>query len=194
MTYITTIPENEAEGATKALYEETKTKFGYLPNMAKAFSHRPQVWQAWGALLGSISSQMEPRRYELVTLAAAQALRSSYCMLAHGSVLASDFYKAEEVETIVKEPANAKLNETDKAIMQFAQKVIRDAPSITEADVNSLRKVGLTDQEIFDVTAAAAVRCFFSKTLDALGVHPDSTYNDLDQDLKKILTVGRSIE
>ena len=64
---------------------------------------------------------------------------SSYCMLAHGSVLAQDFYSAEEVEAIVNESTNARLDETDNAIMQFAKRVVRDATSITEADVDRLR-------------------------------------------------------
>jgi len=194
MTFISVIPESEAEGATKELYDGAKARFGFLPNMAKAFSHRPEVWKAWGVLLGSISSQMDPRRYELVTLAAARELRSSYCMLAHGSILVRDFFKADEMEAIVNNTANAKLDDGDRAVMQFAEKVVRDASSVTESDIENLRTVGLTDQEIFDVVCAAAGRCFFSKTLDALGAHPDDTYNKLDEGLKKTLTVGRPIE
>jgi uncharacterized peroxidase-related enzyme len=194
MTFITVTPEGEAEGATKALYDGAKARFGFLPNMAKAFSHRPEVWQAWGVLLGSISSRMEPRRYELVTLAAAQELRSSYCMLAHGSILVRDFFSADELKAIVNKTATAKLHEADREVMQFAQKVVRDASSVTEADIENLRKVGLSDEEIFDIAGAAAARCFFSKILDALGAHPDYTYNELDEDLKRTLTVGRPIE
>jgi hypothetical protein len=38
---------------------------------------------------------------------------------------------------------------------------------------------GLSDEEIMDVVLAAAVRCFFSKTLDALGVRPDASFREL---------------
>ena len=44
-----------------------------------------------------------------------------------------------------------------------------------------------------DVVLAAAIRCFFSKTLDALGVEPDAQYRELDPDLVDALTVGRPI-
>jgi len=37
-------------------------------------------------------------------------------------------------------------------------------------------------------------RCFFSKTLDALGVQPDASYHELDAALRDALTVGRPIE
>jgi hypothetical protein len=44
-----------------------------------------------------------------------------------------------------------------------------------------------------DVVLAAAARCFFSKTLDALGVEPDASYRDLEPALREVLVVGRPI-
>ena len=42
--------------------------------------------KAWRGLQGSIRQNLSVRRYELVTLAAAQALDSRYCLLAHGAI------------------------------------------------------------------------------------------------------------
>ncbi len=44
-----------------------------------------------------------------------------------------------------------------------------------------------------DVVLAAAARCFFSKTLDGLGVLPDASFRDLDPELREALVVGRPI-
>ena len=44
-----------------------------------------------------------------------------------------------------------------------------------------------------DVVLAAAARCFFSKTLDALGVRPDASYAELAPELREALVVGRPI-
>ena len=44
-----------------------------------------------------------------------------------------------------------------------------------------------------DVVLAAAARCFFSKTLDALDVRPDASYRELEPELREALTVGRPI-
>jgi hypothetical protein len=43
------------------------------------------------------------------------------------------------------------------------------------------------------VIAAAAARCFFSKTLDALGVQADASFVQLEPELRDALTVGRPI-
>ena len=40
---------------------------------------------------------------------------------------------------------------------------------------------------------AAAARCFFSKTLDALGVLPDASFRELAPELREVLVVGRPI-
>jgi len=157
-------------------------------NLERAFSRRPEVFAAWQQLNGAIKASSDLRRYELATLAAARRLRSSYCCLAHGKVLADQFYDAE---TVARFPDG--LDAADRAIMTFAEKVVADATSINQADVDELRGHGLSEEEVFDVALAAAARCFFSKTLDALGVQPDAAYRELQPTLRDALTVGRPI-
>jgi hypothetical protein len=78
MAFITTIAEEQAEGLLLDIYQTAQKSNGYVPNYIKAFSLRPEVYQAWSNLLGSIRSKMRLRRYELVTFAAAMALRCTY--------------------------------------------------------------------------------------------------------------------
>ena len=160
-------------------------------NFERAFAERPEVYAAWVQLNGAVKAGMDLRRYELATLAAAQRLRSSYCCLAHGSVLASQF--GEPVRDIVLDRRAAGLDEIDVAVMDLAERVVADATSIGDAELEPLRDLGLTQTEIMDVVLAAAARCFFSKALDALGVLPDAGYRDLEAELREALVVGRPI-
>lgn len=194
MAFIST-PGPEAGDATAAMYVSAEESYGYLPNMYRIFGHRPEVMEKWGALLASIRGHMSLRRYELVTLAAASELKSSYCMLAHGSVLLREGFSETQLADTATDGAHAPLDEAEREMMRFAAKVVRDATSITREDVGRLKAQGFTDAEIFDITAAAAVRCFFSKTLDALGAEPDAAYRErLPANLVQTLTVGRKIE
>ncbi len=160
-------------------------------NLERAFEERPEVYAAWVALNTSIKAGMDLRRYELATLAAARQLRSSYCCLAHGRVLLEQF--GEPVRAIAVDHRSAGLDEVDVAIMDFAERVAADATSIDEAALQRLRDLGLSDADILDVTLAAAARCFFSTTLDALGVRADAFYRDLPPDVVEALVVGRPI-
>jgi uncharacterized peroxidase-related enzyme len=186
MAYIDAPSEDEATGAVADLYERERERVGYVPNFARVFAHRPDVYWAWRGLNGAITATSDFRRFELATLAAARGLRSTYCALAHGSVLAKQFYDPATVSAL---PDG--LDEADRAIMAFAEKVARDAPSITQDDIQHLRDLGLEDEEIVDAVLAAAARGFFSTVLDALGAEPDAVYNELDPQLRDALTVGR---
>jgi alkylhydroperoxidase family enzyme len=159
-------------------------------NLERAFEERPAVFAAWRGLVGAIRETMELRRYELATFAAAQRLRSTYCSIMHGNVLRNEV--GEDVLAIVND-RGAVLDEVDLAVMDLAERVVDDATSITQADLQRLRDLGLTDGEIMDVVLAAAARCFFSKTLDALCVQADAEFQELAPELQKAFVVGRPI-
>ena len=160
-------------------------------NFERAFAERPEVYAAWVQLNGAIKAEMDLRRYELVTLAAARRLRSSYCCLAHGTVLQERF--GEPVARIALDHRAAGLDEVDVAVMDLAERIVDDATSIEQDDLQQLRDLGLSETEIMDVVLAATARCFFSKTLDALGVRPDASYWDMDPQVREALVVGRPI-
>jgi uncharacterized peroxidase-related enzyme len=193
MTFIDTVPEAEASGAVAELYENDRATQGQIRNLARAMSVAPDVNAAWVQLNATVKARMDLRRYELATLAAARRLRSSYCSLAHGSILLREFLDGETLTAVALDHHDAGLDEVDVAVMDLADKVVSDATSVTQADVDGLRSLGLSDSEVFDVVATAALRCFFSKLLDGLGVQPDATFADLEPQLRDALTVGRPI-
>jgi uncharacterized peroxidase-related enzyme len=160
-------------------------------NYERAFADRPDVFAAWVQLNTAIKANMDHRRYELATLAAARRLRSSYCALQHGRVLIEEF--GEPVREIALDRRSAGLDDVDRAVMDLAEKVVDDAAAIEDADLRPLRDLGLSEAEIMDVVLAAAARCFFSKTLDGLGVRPDASLAELDEAVREVLVLGRPI-
>src|SRR4029079_13181223 len=92
MAFIETEPTDEATGQTAALYAEHLADKGYLPNYVRLFSFRPAAYVGWRQLVGAIRAGMDPRRYELATLAVARALKSTYCAAEHALVLREGFY------------------------------------------------------------------------------------------------------
>ncbi len=162
-----------------------------VTNYEREFELHPAVYEAWQQLNGAIKAQMDLRRYELATLAAARRLQSSCCCLAHGKVLAERF--GEPVARIAADHRAAGMDEIDVAVMELAEQVVDDATSVSEADLQRLRELGLSQEEVMDVILTAAARCFFSKTLDSLGVRAGSGYRDLEPSLRDLLVVGRPI-
>lgn len=91
-------------------------------------------------------------------------------------MLRSKFYPAEQVEAIVKDYRSAGLTEQEVALIDFAIKMTDNASKISQRDIDRLRGLGLSDEDIVDVAATAAQRNFFSKLVDALGAEPEEAF------------------
>jgi uncharacterized peroxidase-related enzyme len=193
MAFIDTMPATSATGPLRDMYGKQERAYGYVPNYAKTFSHRPQVMQLWADLQKGIRQHIDRRRYELVTVAAAMAVRSTYCSLAHGQML-TEFYSQEDVLAIVNDSPDSPLSPSERMMFRFAGKIARDATSVTAAEVDELRTAGFGDAEIFDIAAAATARSFFAQLCEGLGTIGDHAYPRLDPSLKDALTVGRPLE
>jgi uncharacterized peroxidase-related enzyme len=185
--FIETVSEAEAQGKLREIYESDEKSLGYVPNHAKVFSLRPDVLEAWRGFQGSIRKNLRLRRYELVTLAAAQALNCRYCLLAHGAILNKNGVSVDQLRAILTDFHDAGLEHAEVAVMDFAQKIARSANEMTQADVDALRALGLEDVEIVDIALTATMRSFASKTFNALGARADAVYDELDRQLSDLL-------
>jgi uncharacterized peroxidase-related enzyme len=192
MPFIDTIPPAAATGEVAAMYRRQEASWGYVPQYATVFSHRPEVLARWGRLLAEIRRPMDDRRFELVTFAAAVELRHTACALAHGRALRA-FLPDDQIAAIAAGQEDAVPEAGDRALLRFARAVARDASAITADDIDALRRHGCSDAEIFDAAAAAAGRAFFTKLLDALGVLADTPFGSLPPGLRDALSLGRPI-
>jgi uncharacterized peroxidase-related enzyme len=193
MAFIELIGDDSGSEHARRLVDGARDGAGEVPNFVRLFAHRPDVYDAWQGLKAAVADGMDLRRYELATLAAACELRSTYCAAAHGSILADRFLDADTVRRLAADHRAGGLDDVDVAVMDLAAKVARDATSVTQADVDRLRDLGLSDRDVLDVVLAATIRCFFSKTLDALDAPADAKYNGLEPALRDALTLGRPI-
>jgi len=193
MPYIPSVPPEEAAGPVKELYDKELAGQGYVANYTQTFSRRPEVLAGWAALKNAITSGMDRRLYELATVAAATAIRSSYCSLVHGRILATRYYPPDEVAGIAADGTAGALGAADAAVVRLARKVALEADKVTQEDIDELRDQGFSDDDIYNVILAAAARCFFSKVLDATGTLPDAALREMPEQLRSALTVGREI-
>jgi uncharacterized peroxidase-related enzyme len=187
-------PRSGAEDEVRDWNDEQTARWGYLPNYAAAFASRPEVARAWTALNMAVRDGMNRRRFELATIAAARALRSTYCTTAHSKFLRDACDDEPTMLSVAADPDGGSLDATDRALMSFARKVALDAAAISQGDVDALRAAGLSDNDVADVAFAAGARCFFAKVLDALGVDADHQLGAaFEPHVIEQLTVGRPI-
>jgi uncharacterized peroxidase-related enzyme len=192
--FIETTDESDADGPLAEWYSSQRKSWGFLPDYAGCFSARPDVAAAWSTLNLAVRGGMDRRRYEITTIAAARALHSTYCTVAHTSFLRDVCGDAESVQALTVAPDGSSLSEQDAAVYAFATKVAVDASTVEQADVDALRAAGLSDADISNVVYAVAARAFFATVLDGLGAQLDpETAGTFDPGVLQGMLVGRAV-
>lgn len=190
--FIATTDEGKATGPVADYFARQRAAWGFLPNYAQCFAARPDVAATWGVLGQTIRDGMDRRRFEIATIAAALARRSTYCATAHTKFLRDVCRDDATVAAIAADPSGGALAGADQAVFRFSDKLARDAASIEQADVDALRVAGLDDSDIVDVVLAVAARAFFTTVLDGLGARLDAqTAAEFAPRIRAAMLVGR---
>jgi uncharacterized peroxidase-related enzyme len=74
------------------------------------------------------------------------------------------------VQSLVEDYENAPLSEADRAMLDYATKLTRNATRVTRADHERLRAAGFDDRGILQITLIAAWFNYINRVADALGV------------------------
>ncbi|KQX62800.1 carboxymuconolactone decarboxylase family protein [Angustibacter sp. Root456] len=192
--FISGISEDTADGEVAAYYEGQRAAWGFLPDYARAFSTRPDVARAWGALSAAVRDGMDRRLFEIATIAAARARRSTYCTAAHSKFLRDVCGDEATMRAICENPDGSSLEPRDRAAYELAAAVADDASSVTQSQVDQALARGLSEKDVADVVFAAAARCFFTAVLDGLGAQLDpQTAGTFSPDLLGSMVVGRPV-
>ena len=169
MAIIQTPDPGDATGDVAEIYAKDERDLGYVAEYTRVMAFNPEAYRAWEQLVRAIIAQLGVRRFELVTLAAAEGTHSQHCRLAHGRKTLA-VMDADDVEAVARDFHDAGLSEAEVAMMDYAKRVSEDSAAMTDADSLRLRELGFTDREIVDITLAAAARNYFSRAIQALGV------------------------
>jgi uncharacterized peroxidase-related enzyme len=176
----------------QALYDEDLNESGYVWNVSHLWAYQPDTMESLFELMSQAfkRSDLDFRQRGILVTAAASTLGDSYCSLAWGGKLAgaSDPTLAAEVLN----GTDTSLTDQEKAMASWARKVVKDPNAITPADLEELRDAGLSDAQIFAITAFVALRAAFSTINDALGASPDTQLvASLPPAVTRAVTYGR---
>jgi uncharacterized peroxidase-related enzyme len=74
------------------------------------------------------------------------------------------------VKALVEDYDKAPLTEADRAMLDYATKLTKDATRVTPSDHERLRAVGFDDRGILQITLIASWFNYINRVADALGV------------------------
>ena len=179
----TTLPDR-----IQSLFAKAREQVGFLPNVFKAYSYRPERFSAW---FGHYHQLHEPSEHldevdrEMIAVVVSAYNRCTYCVVSHGHALrhALDDGVAGEVlaDNIATNWRHAGLDERRRTICAFAEKLTATPHLMSEADLQGLEAVGLTKDEVWDVAEIAAMYNFTNRMALALGQQPNEEYHYRDR-------------
>ena len=70
----------------------------------------------------------------------------------------------------------AGLLEPERRLLQFAETITRAAYKVTDEQVQGLREVGWTDEQIAEAAYVAALFSLFVRLADTFGIEPPTVY------------------
>jgi hypothetical protein len=78
MAFVRTVPESDAAGLLKEIYDGEVASDGYIHNYVRTLSLHPELVLAYRSLIKTVRERVDLRRYELITFAVSAAVRCSY--------------------------------------------------------------------------------------------------------------------
>jgi uncharacterized peroxidase-related enzyme len=95
-------------------------------------------------------------------------------MEAHEDDLRSEIGTVEKAHAVQDDYRSAGLEPAELALLDYAVKLTESPRAMTEADVETLRVYGFTDEQILDAVHCIGYFNFINRVLDGLGVDPES--------------------
>ncbi|HEY3833240.1 MAG TPA: hypothetical protein VGO03_13165 [Acidimicrobiia bacterium] len=164
-------PEHSPEA--QAQFDEDQEELGYVMNATKLWAYQPETLAALFDLMRQAISgaNFSLRQRGVLVTATAATRQDSYCSLAWGAKL-SKFADPDLAAAVIRGDDDV-LSEDEKALADWARKLVRDPNGTTGADMELLHAAGFDDTQIFAMSVFVALRLAFSSINDALGAVPD---------------------
>jgi uncharacterized peroxidase-related enzyme len=144
-----------------------------IAGIVAAHSLIPDALHHAFATFGSLMSPDLPltrRQHEMIATVVSAANRTPYCTISHAEFLRRVTADEALVEAIRRDFRTAPIDEADRAMLEYADQITRDATGVTEALHARLRAVGFDDRGILQITLIAAWFNYINRVADALGV------------------------
>lgn len=172
--------EDELPEDLAKLFTRARERLGFVPNVFRAYAWRPDRLRAWFShfrQLHEATEGLSSAEREMIAVAVSMANGCLYCLVAHGAALREELGDPVLAERIVFDYRRAGLDERRRAILDYAVKVTTRPLDCDEADIEGLRALGLSAEEVWDVAELAAMYNFTNRLAMATGQLPNEEYH-----------------
>jgi uncharacterized peroxidase-related enzyme len=164
----------------RKLFAKARERIGFVPNVFRAYAWRPERLRAWFTHFRDLhepSEHLGVAEREMIAVAVSMANGCLYCLVAHGAALREALGDPVLADRITLDYRRAGLDERTTAVLDYAVKVTRSPVECDEEDIARVRRLGLTEEETWDVAEIAAMYNFTNRLAMATGQLPNPEYH-----------------
>lgn len=174
--------EDELPEDLRGLFRKARERVGFVPNVFRAYSYRPERLSAWFAhyrQLHEPTENLDAAEREMIAVAVSMANGCLYCLVAHGAALREALGDPVLADRITLDHRRAGLDGRRSAILDYAVKVTERPLECSPEDLARLMGLGLTEREVWDVVEIASMYNFTNRMSLACGMIPNEEYHAL---------------
>jgi uncharacterized peroxidase-related enzyme len=154
-------------------------KSGFIPNVFLTLAYRPDEFRAFfayhDALMDKDSGLTKAER-EMIVVATSSANQCHYCVIAHGAILRIRAKNPQIADQIAINYRKADITPRQKAMLDFAMKVSREAQAISDADFADAAAHGFSDDDIWDIAAISAFFALSNRMANVTAMRPNDEF------------------
>lgn len=141
--------------------EEETDKAGFTPNVFSAFAYKPSHFRAFFAYHDALidDTTLEREEVEMLVVTVSGINDCLYCVVAHGALLRIFADAPKLADQLATNHRTADLSKAHKIMLDFAVDLTESPGEIENEDIEQLKRVGFTAEEIWDI---ASVVSFFN--------------------------------
>jgi uncharacterized peroxidase-related enzyme len=154
-------------------------KAGFVPNVFLALAHRPDEFRAFFAYHDALMEKpggLSKAEREMIVVATSGANQCLYCVVAHGAILRIRAKNALVADQVATNYRKADITPRQKAMLDFAMKVSRDAERIGEGDFAALARHGFGEEDAWDIGAIAAFFALSNRMANLTDMRPNDEF------------------
>lgn len=154
-------------------------KSGFIPNVFLTLAHRPDEFRAFMAYHDALMDKpgnLTKAEREMIVVATSSVNQCQYCVIAHGAILrirAKDPLIADQVATNYRK---ADITARQKAMLDFAMKVSQTAHQVGEADFDTLKSQGFSEEDVWDIMAISAFFGMSNRIANVTNMRPNAEF------------------
>lgn len=174
MAQIEVIQPEQATGELKAIYDNLIQSRGKLAEVHKIQSLRPKSIVKHMELYMEIMfsrSELSRAEREMIAVVVSVSNNCSYCQHHHAEALNNYWKNDAKLEQLKQDFTKAELSEKEELLCHFAKEVtVKPEKKTGEQYINELKKIGVSDSAILDMTLVVAYFNFVNRIVLALDV------------------------